>query len=264
MMRFKILILFFIYSHTVLAGAWVQEKGKGLNILAYQDYFSNQFWSPGGSLQNATDYKKHYVSNFLEYGLTDKTTIGLFISAFHVRNFFTGNHTVGEAKSVFLRTELYKSNYSVISLEAFFNALGPGARVDIPPQNSDLNTGQAIQFGTSGRILNRKNDFWFADVSLGLVQRYGPGSQARIIAQGGLKYLDDKLWFMLQSFNTFNTKRVGKPIFLEYNLFTLGPSVLWKVSDNYRVQLGYYFDVYGQNVGKGSAPFISLWYQFGA
>src|SRR5579863_7186508 len=74
------LLLITIYCTSVYAGAWVQEKGHGLDIFTFNRYISTQFWTSGGRLLSSSAYAKYDIENYLEYGLTKNLTVGLYLS----------------------------------------------------------------------------------------------------------------------------------------------------------------------------------------
>src|SRR3990167_11079196 len=81
MIRMIIIIVAIFYSATTSAGAWVQAKGHGLNILSLQRYISTHSWSSGGRIQGSPTYAKNQIDEYFEYGLTERLTVGLYFSS---------------------------------------------------------------------------------------------------------------------------------------------------------------------------------------
>jgi hypothetical protein len=260
----KILILVLTISSFItlcFAGAWIQPKGKGLNILTTDYYLSDKFRNSRGVLEDGSNYKKLTLSNFLEYGASKRLTLGFYFSSIWVRSDFISPTSALDGRKIFARYEIYSAGSAVVSVEGAANFLGPGARVDVPPKNSSLNTSESIQYGTSG-TLKALSGHWFFDSSIGIIQRHGAGTLLQLIAQGGLKLKNDKLWFFLQDYNTFSARNIASPSGVNYNLVTIVPSILYWVTNKTSLQLGYRDDIYGQNVGVGHAVFLSLWHKF--
>lgn len=254
---------FAFFSNILFAGAWVQKKGDALSISVAQYYRSEQYWTPSGRILDAPLYTKGFGSEYIEYGLTDNLTLGGFLSGLQSRDNNFGTATGMLDHLLLGRYQLYRDDDIVISSQIFADYLGKAAQFNIPPQNTNLNTGEFLSVGTSGTIRNQKAEDvnWFCDASLGLVQRYGPGNQVQLILEAGWKFHSEKFWFFMQSFNTLSTRETSKPTVLAYNLFTIAPSVIIWPTSYLGVQLGATQDIYGQNVGKGTGPFVSIWYK---
>lgn len=259
----RIILVLFCGISQVFSGAWVQNKGQGLDIVTAQYYRSHQYWTPAGNLKESPLYMKDYGSNYFEYGLTEKFTLGLYFSGLESHTAAAGTHGGSNDNLLLGRYQLWKTDYSVISTQFYIDGLGRASRLNIPPQNSKLNTGEAILFGTSGAF-GPKNDqyYWFCDASIGLVQRYGPGNQVQVILESGFKFNSEKFWIFVQGFNTISTRNTDYPEKVAYNLFTIAPSVMFWFSKQVGVQIGATQDFYGQNVGRGFGPYLSTWIRF--
>ncbi|RDI48733.1 hypothetical protein [Aquicella lusitana] len=261
MARIALIIISIFYCVIAHAGAWVQEKGHGLNIFTVRRYISTQFWTSGGRLQGSPTYAKNEMDDYIEYGLTEKLTLGLYLSALRSHTAAAGTQGGSNNNQFFGRYLLWKSNWSAFSAQFFADALGRAAKFNIPPNNR-FNTGEAILFGTGGRLGRAENRYWFIGTLLGLVQRYSAGNQIQFNLEGGLKFPDSNVVLLLQNYNTFNLDHPTYPQGTGYNLITIAPSVVYWVTKTLGLQLGIAQDIYGQNVGKGRAPFMAGWIQF--
>lgn len=251
--------LFCLSAH---AGAWTQEKGHGLNIFSARRYISKQFWTSGGRLQSSSTYSKNELDEYFEYGVTDKFTLGFYLSGIQSHTSAQGTQT-GINDTVLLgRYQLWKSDWSVLSAQAFVDQLGRARQFNVPAQNSSLNTGEAILFGTSGELHQQTIKPWFISGLLGLVQRYSAGNQIQLNLEGGIKLYDSKLWLILQNYNTWSLDHPSYPQGTGYNLVTVAPSVLYWVNRIVGLQAGVAQDIYGQNIGKGTGPFVATWINF--
>lgn len=259
-------ILFFLLlmsiSESILAGAWVQKTGEGLNILTYRRYLSAQYWTPSGHLAGSPQYAKTQADNYLEYGLTERLTIGGFYSALRTRTAANGIRGGSMDHLVLARYRLWQNDNNVLSLQVFANKFGRAARFDVPPQNSNYSTYESLWYGRSGQIKTKYPINWFVDGGLGLVQRYGLGGQISLILEGGLKFNDDKFWIFLQNYGIGSLSHLTKPHNSDYNISTIAPSILYWFNKSIALQMGFAQDYYGQNVGKGSCPLLSCWIKF--
>ncbi len=260
--RMSGLVFFSFFCCTlVYAGAWVQPAGQGLNIFSVRRYLSDRYWTSGGRLQSTPTYAKNSVEEYLEYGVTDKLTLGLYVSGLQSHTSAMGTRGGVNDQLLLGRYLFWTSGSMVASFQLMVDKLGPGANVNIPPQNSGFNSGESILLGTSGSV--KTGQFWFADASLGLVQRYSAGNQVQLILEGGYKMKNDSLWFMLQNYNTFSSDHINYPQGIQYNLITIAPSMVYWVTHSVALQAGVTQDLYGQNVGKGASAFLAMWLRFG-
>ena len=259
---FIIIIISIVFPTFVYAGAWVQEKGHGLDILTFRRYISTHYWTSSGSLQNSSAYTKYEIGNYLEYGLTEKLTGGLYLSALQSHTSAMGTQRGHNDTEIFGRYLFWKNDWSVFSAQVFADKLGRAVEFNIPAQNSHFNTGEAILFGTSGKFGKETDQYWFFDIMLGLIQRYSAGNQLQFNMDGGWKFHNNKVWLFLQNYNTFSLDRPFYPTGAGYNLVTIAPSLIYWINSVVGVQLGIAQDIYGQNVGKGTSPFIAGWLRF--
>lgn len=263
-MNKKALLLWFfslILPIIVYAGAWVQEKGEGLDILAIRRYESNQFWDSDGNQQSSPVYKKWELSNYVEYGLYDKLTVGFYASGLQSHTNAAGTQTGDYDNMLFGRYLMWSKDSKVLSFQAFVDKLGSGVQFNIPASNSHLNTGQALLFGTSGQN-SKKTISWFFGTLTGIVERYNAGNQAQINFEGGLKFDNDEFWILMQSFNTLSLDHVERPSGPAYNLYTLSGSTVYWFTKTFGIQVGLAQDVGGKNVGKGTSSFLATWFKF--
>ena len=254
--RLVMCLLLGLFTYTSAhTGAWVRSKGEFLNIATGQYYQSTNYWTTGGHLRSSPIYKKGYGSDYFEYGVTDKFTFGGYFSGLQSNTQANGTQGGGSDNLLLGRFLLWKGESVVVSTQLLIDALGHGAHLNIPPQNGRLNTGEALLIGTGGSSKNKKIN-WFFDSSIGVLQRYGPGDQAQVIFEGGLKLFQDRFWIFIQNWNTIG---LATPQNGSYNLFTIAPSIVYWPTKKIGLQLGLTQDVYGQNVGEGIGPFAALW-----
>ncbi len=253
-------IIFPVVSY---AGAWVMPKGEGLNILTVRRYLSEQYWTPAGRLKSSPTYAKNEIDEYIEYGLTERLTMALYFSAIKSNTSAAGVQGGVNDTKLIGRYLLWSKDSSVLSIQLGANKLGRAASFNIPPQNSSFNSEESILIGTSGELSPKSAQYWFADASFGLVQRYSAGNQLQINLEAGAKFKDERLWVLLQNYNTFSTDHINYPQGSGYNIVTVAPSLLYWPTKKIALQAGIAQDLYGQNVGKGRSYFLATWVAFG-
>lgn len=261
--KYRIIVsLVFFMASSVYAGAWVQKKGEGLNILGVHRYISHQSWTSAGRVISSPTYAKSELDEYMEYGVTEKLTMGAYFSALKSRTAAGGTQGGVNDSMILGRYLLWSKDSNVISVQLSADKLGPASKINIPPDSS-FNSSEYLLLGTSGQIKARSPQFWFADAAFGFVQRYSAGNQFRVDLEAGYKMADDHLWLLLQNYNTLNMGHPNNPQGLGYNLITISPSVIYWPTKIIGLQFGMAQDVYGQNVGKGTAIFFATWFRFG-
>jgi hypothetical protein len=255
-------LIFISLAMAAYAGPWAQDKDAWLDIFTLRYYDSTRFWNSSGNLSNVPIYTKYELDNYLEYGLTERLTLGAYLSALQSYTAAEGIHRGDNDNEIFGRYVLWQENGKILSFEAFFDLLGSAVQFNVPPSNSHYNTGEALLFGTSGELSKKQNSYWFFDTSAGLIQRYSSGSQLQVNLEGGLKFYQNKLWLFLQEYNTLSLNKLKSPQGVNYNLFTISPSIVYWLAKGFGLQLGIAQDFYGQNVGKGTTKFVAGWFRF--
>jgi hypothetical protein len=253
-------IFLFVYfiSSFCYAGAWVQKPGEGLTILTIQRYLSNSFWAPGGQLSGSPTYAKNEIASYTEFGLTKKFTIGFYMTGLESHTHAAGTNGGLNDALLLGRYLLWSKGSNVISIQLAVDRLGRAATFNIPPSNSSFNSGEAILAGTSGQF-GKSDRFWFLDASFGLIQRYSAGNQLQLNLEAGYKFSHDHAWLLLQEYNTYSINQFGHPRGVNYNLFTIAPSLILWLKKPFGLQLGMTQDLFGQNVGRGTSVFAATW-----
>ena len=79
----------------------------------------------------------------------------------------------------------------------------------------------------------------------------------------GLKTLSERLVFEVQEWNAVSARNADSPSLPNYNIATvMGDIMYWVIPEIFSIQFGIQQDFYGVNIGRGTAPFISLWWRF--
>lgn len=243
------------------AAAWTLDKGKGLVILKSTFDGANQQFDGGGSLESTAHYRKFELEALIEYGFTDWAT-GFLKPTFEsvsVGEPTPGNHTGLGYSSVGIRTRLYNSEDTVLSVQA--ELLGPGAFDQNDPAeigntgvNFDLRALGVHEFGLWGKkaYVNLEAGYrWRAD---------GPPNEFRFDTAFGLRPTE-RLLLLAQTFTVIGDGTASNGFsWLTYT--KLQPSIVYDLNDAWSVQFGGYSTVAGRNALQENALFAAVWRRF--
>ncbi|MGE3920397.1 MAG: hypothetical protein AB7F64_05565 [Gammaproteobacteria bacterium] len=272
-MRYKIvvfLLLEFVFISLAYAGAWAQPKGKGLMIPLVRYYRSCQYWDPSGNLHDVPCYYQSEFNPYLEYGLTDKLTIGMNPFVRQITNAGIVGAIHFDNSEFFGRYLFWQKDYSAFSAQftvniPFYQKFPPVLAFTAPfavIQRQYYVNGRLL-YGTGGVFNSKNKSTWYANFE-GAFQHYfnGAADEIRLDFTTGLKSSNNRVELMFQSLNTIslhNPSGIEQP---NYNLFKLVPSIVYWATGHVAFQAGVSQDIYGTNTGRGTAPFIAAWIKF--
>jgi protein XagA len=253
-----VLVICLISSTEALAGAWPKAKGEAELIVKIDKASADKAFDASGEVAvDLKTWEDKTVSVYIDYGLTDK------LSAFaktNLQDIKTDVETFSGLGSVEigLKTNLYKTNDTVIALSASLEGLGKGRRDsfgEVGAQGTDFEVRAYI-----GRNLKVKSIPAFAEVQLAKRTRsHDQADQWRVDLSLGLKPNDR--WMILSQFYAgqtdmkrgFQAKWVNSEVSLIRNL---GQDKQWAIQLSARQTL------FGQNVPEVKALGLSLWRRF--
>jgi hypothetical protein len=257
-------LLLLAQSSISQAGAWLEPKGQWLFIPAAKFYFSSHYWDQNKNLQPTTNYHLYEFNPYFEYGLTNNFTIGInpFVRHADKNQDKTGWHLTDI--ELLTRYLLWKNDWQVFSTQLSFNFT---TRHDfshdltppfLPPTLSDAQDflKWRLLYGLGGE-LGQCN--YYLNLEAGIQRNFnGASDQLQGDLTLGWKSPGEKLEILLKSTNSFSLHNKRAIIAPDYSLSTISPSVIWWMTKNVGLQLGVNQDIYGYNVGKGTAPFVAL------
>ncbi|HAT1864024.1 TPA: hypothetical protein OZL95_003281 [Legionella pneumophila] len=265
-------LLSLILPLTLQAAAWIQPKEKGLVIGNAQQYTSCQYWTKQGELKHGPCFRQSSIYPYVEYGALSKLT--LILSP----NFNTfsqsGERVPFSLENVLFggRYALWEKDWSVFSAQltynlpartgSFGNPLTPSSAYALINRQHFIDV--RVLYGTGGALDKKQNNTWYADIE-GSYQANMSGAADEIHCNLmlGWKTWGGTLVFELQELNVFTLNNPRNFTFPNYNLVTLMPDIIyWYKPDKAAIQLGVSQDLYGTNIGKGTAPFVALWWRF--
>ncbi len=262
-------VSFLFFYGDAFAGAWVQEKGKGLSITTLTWYESEHFWDQDRNLNDGSRYRKLEINPFLEYGITENLTVGInaFISDITAEGQGT-NFGVADVE-LLGRYRLWKNDTSVISTQLLLKI--PEA---YDPHKLPL-LGQG-QYDLEWRLLyghgwKWAEHNWYFNAEGGFRKRFGaPADELRFDWRVGWKSFGDKWVIDFKQENIFglrnNSGNTSNDPFrqqsTDYDLYKATLSAIYWVTPKVGLQAGITQDFYGRNTGRGTAPFMGLWLRF--
>src|SRR3569623_3007839 len=97
------------------AAAWTQPAGQGLAIIIVDEYQSDRYWDRDRHSQDTATYRKFELNPYLEYGVTDRTTLGANVFVLHVEQEGSGNSTGLGDVELFGRYRLYSGGWDSLA-----------------------------------------------------------------------------------------------------------------------------------------------------
>ena len=268
--KFLLVILSLLfYSHSY-AAAWLQPKGTLLTILNNQAYNSCSFWNAQGQLQKGPCFFQYSLAPYFEYGALDKLTLILN------PDFDTFNQSAQTVpcgfENIFFggRYSLWKRDWSQFSLQLSYNQpIRTSLFGDSPTSvyaiiNRMRYLDARLLYGTGGALDKFKSKTWYADAEFAYQPSFsGAADEFRFNFMLGLKTLSERLVFEVQEWNAVSARNADSPTLPDYNIATvMGDIMYWVIPEIFSIQFGIQQDFYGVNIGRGTAPFISLWWRF--
>lgn len=234
------------------AGAWTQEKDKGLLALSATYYGTSEYFDANGELQPQRHFGKRELNAYGEWGLTDTLTVGtnLFLSDVEQAN--SSNISISNTE-LFLRQRVYKDDTRVISLQPLIKLPTISEHDRIPrggSKSADIELG--ILYGENLDILSPRD---FSDM-LGAIRYRSDGlsPQLRYESRIGLYLTEDLLvmpaFYVTQSINP-KTDPFVESGDLDYALMKAELSLAYTLGSGDYVQLSAFDHIAGTLTGSG-------------
>jgi len=271
--HFRVGLIFLILLTPLqsFAAAWLQPKGEGLIIGNIQPYLSCKYWDNQSNLHSGPCFRQFSVNPYMEYGALSRLTLILsptflgYSQANESNSFGLGYVNVGG------RLLLKKGDYNSFSFQAIYNIPFKSKKfgnTSIPSSQYTLAGEQPyldlrLLYGTGGKFDPGECNTWYADAEASFRPYFdGAADEFHIDFMLGWKTLHQKLIFELQELNTLSMHNPSNYLQPNYTLFTVMPNMVYWYRPHAAFQFGVKQDFYGNNVGRGTAPFIALWYKF--
>lgn len=248
---------------TALAGAWPQPAGgwQAIEQFTYYQTKTEGYDSEGRPAGYGT-YRQLEFSPYVEYGATDRLTLGMQPRLQTVWN----STSAGTATSwglaefnLFARWTLAQYTNDVFSVQG--TAGLPGGATSADPEVAYRNAeyearllwGHALEFGGGMSA--------FTDLEAGYRARMGPDAdEVHLDVTAGFRPV--ARWLLLaQSFTTLGMRN-SAPTGANYSITKLQISGVYSLTQHVAVQAGFYSELAGRNVSLGNAGLVALWLNF--
>lgn len=265
MLRIYIFILLF-FPNLIFAAAWVLPKNSALLIVNADWYYNDHFWDADGHLHSGPAYNQFTLNPYLEYGLTENMTIGQnsFFREVWKQNTDTG-FKPGDSE-LFARYRWWHKDYNVFSTQLKFNVPWQHPSFFVSPLPPTVSNGQywlegRLLYGIGGALPKLAKSTWFLSLEGGFQPNFnGAADQINTEAYFGWKSNKEKWVIELKEKNTFTMHNPTKPNAPDFNLATIVPGIIYSINEAFSLEVGVYQDFWGSNIGKGTQPFIALWW----
>lgn len=262
-------VLFFLHINSCYAAAWLQPKGEGVIIANAQQYVSCHYWNLEGNLQSGPCFNQLSINPYIEYGALDEVTVG--VNPFLRRLSQAGAiDPLGLDNITFFGRFLNKhKNWSTLSTQLSYNQPFRSADFGQTPSSAYAIVGREryadirLLGGTGGQFDPKAYNTWYANMEAAYRPFFdGAADELHLDLMIGWKTLNQRLVLELQELNTFGLHNPSNATQPNYNVFTVMPNIIYWYFQSLAVQVGVQQDLYGTNIGRGTAPFIALWWKF--
>ncbi len=241
MKHLLLLMPFMFLSAKVLAGAWVQEKGRGLTINTVR-------------LQADQERSRFEFNPYAEHGLSSRLTMAVNVGSSSEDQSRSKRNlqTYGEFS---LRTPVREFSKSIMSAQVMAGSVmensEDGQRRVYPLSDLRVMYGENFQFsGLEGLYLNSE---------LGIRTFYGErGNEWRLEQTIGWKHNPSVLLGQLIGVKNWKRELSAK----EYDLLELQVSYVLPIFDLWSIQAGLSSALAGQNIASSPTLFMGVWYRW--
>lgn len=274
-------VCFFLFSSTSEA-AWTRGKGQWFAADSLSTYRTTHFIDDDGNRIRQPRFGKQEWNAYLEYGWRDDVTVGanLFfhrLTADYARYHPTANTVVtGTDRNygladpeLFLRKRLWQGQLlgksAVLSVQPLLKAPGFYYYGGNPRSGTDTFDAELrLQGGINFSLLGHSH---FATADLAYRKRFGQWrDQFRADTTLGFNLSSD-FTLLMQNFVTRRVEGTARRSSTsaqvnDYDLVKSQASIVYRVNNTTRVQLGAFRHMYARNTGDGEGFLLSLWREF--
>jgi hypothetical protein len=252
------------------AAAWPRPQGTGQVFFNFSGYQAGGTFDAQGHRKNFLydgGFRKIEFNPYIEYGLSSRVTLvgSFFVNSLKFSDQYNTFQSSGSGDSeVGLRMRLNRAEGGI--------AWSVQGSVKVPTFDRDRRPAPGNhQTDYEGRILAGRSFlmryFWNVEAGYRVRTSY-PADQIRLDGTVGATW--GRRWMGLaQVFGITSVGRAGTlpalnnpNIAPKFDLYKTQLSVVYRLNQKTRVQVGWTGDVYGRQVGAGNAVLLSLWREF--
>lgn len=260
----------FVFSLTLhsyaFAAAWLLDEGDYQIYNSLRFYQSSEFLDQSGKSTAQPEYNKHEIETYFEYGLSDELTLGTQFSLYRAKSQIFPQYNLGISDpSLFLRHALWKTDNTVISVQPLIK-FHSFSRDDTLARSGTDAMNLEMRF-LAGHSLKAFGQYHFANAEAAYRKRFEDfNDQLLLDITLGMR-TSEKWMIMPQLFSTWrlssNTTSSTIQIFdNDYDAIKGKLSVVYQWNDSFSTQLGAFYDLWGQNTGRGKGITLTTGYKF--
>jgi hypothetical protein len=248
-------------SHSALAGAWLMPKGDGLAITQLTYFSSDAYWDVAGERTSQDTFKKWEIQPYVEYGLTDKITIGG--SGYLQRVGQSGKDNTGVADpEFFLRSRLWYNDREVLSIQPLIKLPSRFHHNDRVPRGGSKSSDAELSllYGKSLDIFSNRD---YLDMRIGYRLR-DRGLEPQYKADIALGVSPWERWQFIPAIRVVQAEMIddnqafSQTGDLDYDLLKAELTVAYRLDDGGWIQATYFDHMEGSQTGDGNG--IALGY----
>ncbi|MEN6439035.1 MAG: hypothetical protein ABFD97_10680 [Syntrophobacter sp.] len=254
------------------AGAWTQAKGKFYERFGVNRYFTDEQFDSNGNKEDFPSggkYSENYLSNYIEYGLTDRITLinALYYKAAEKKDNETDVKADGLGDvDLGAKFKLYDGRLGVFSVQGLTKIPGDYDSSDTLPLG-------AGQYDFEVRLLYGLSLYRFlpgyCNFEIAHRWRMGdPADEIRYLIEFGVD-ITKRLYGRVKldgtlSMNNGNKLSVsGNPtVNNNFDLGKLDTALGYRLTDSWMLEVGYTPEIYGRNTSSGATYSLAIAYQF--
>lgn len=252
-------------------GAWTKGESEGEFILNALFFQSDAFFDRQGDKQNQPVFSKYEVNPYVEYGYSDRLTLGANVFLHYIEqdqpNGSTSreNFGIGDPE-LFARYRLQQGDNWVLSVQPLFKLPSIYSDAAVPRSGSDVADAELSLLG--GYAFRWRGQSHYVETRLGYRHRFDEEleDQLRFDIKAGLRYNDR--WEFIPAITTIWAVDARKdPVFTEdgqndFDLVKLEAMARYNLNHSRYLQFGGFSHVYGENVGDGEGVMLSAGFLF--
>lgn len=258
-------------SSASFAGAWTAPKNGYYEKISYNYYYAHQTFSPGGGRHetaNDGSFTDHNITNYLEFGLTDKLTAINSLTYKWLENednsSLAKGHGLGDV-DLGLRYKLHDSDLGIVSSQLIVKIPGTYSKNDPLPLGND-------QVDVELKFLYGRSLYPFipgyGNVEVGYRWRdQDPSDEIRYLVELGVDlgksfYTRAKLDGTTSVNNGKKLDGSGNPTATNnFDLGKLDLTVGYKAAPNWGIEVSYVPALYGQNTAAGATYSLAAYFK---
>lgn len=247
------------------SGAWLQPTAQGYGSLNASYYRSDRYWDGRGHSRKQPTFNKLELNPYVEYGLTDETTLGANLFVQQLSQGSHDNWALSDSE-IFSRHTLFSKNTLMLSVEPLLKLPSFHVRDTLPKGGSDSFDAQLAALAGYGFEWLGKHHY--ADANMAYRHRFDGalGDQLKTRIALGLSIIDSLQIIPALSY-THSLESPHAMAFSEsgqtnYDLLKAECAVAYTLATQQVIQLGVFSHLQGRNAGAGDGFTLGVAQEF--